>query len=203
MGLIFRNRVSLSFNMGNGQSVETPRRAPNRLSKPRTNNSNSTTNLLNLKSAGPPSRRDSELKNGASRYTAVPADAVVGEENERRESRQKKRMSMFRSKSAQPKAEPLQINTGVDIEFLERSPVDNWSTRGSITHESPDQPYFAAPEERQDSQTSFTLSANNLQSSASSNCSNVPPACPVRSTPSSTVPRCRSTISAARSVGRV
>jgi hypothetical protein len=78
----------------------------------------------------------------------VSVDAVVGDESEKRESTQKKRMSMFRSKSAQPKSEPLQINTGVDIAFLDPSPVDNWSTRASITHESPDQPYYAAPAER-------------------------------------------------------
>ena len=130
--------------MGNGQSAEAPRRPPNKLSKPRTN---STTNLLNLKTTGPPSRRNSKLNNGAHGYSTVSVDLVGGEESERRESTQRKRMSMFRSKSAQPKSEPLQIDSGVYIDFLERSPVDNWSTRGSITHESPDQPYFAAPAE--------------------------------------------------------
>lgn len=125
--------------------MEAPRRPPNRLSKPRTNSS---TNLLNLKTTGSPSRRNSELNNAAKRYSTVSVDVVAAEESEKRESTQKKRMSMFRSKSVQPKSEPLQIDTGVNIDFLDRSPVDNWSTRGSIAHESPDQPYFAPPVER-------------------------------------------------------
>ena len=125
---------SHSFNMGNGQSVEAPRRPPNRLSKPRTNSS---TNLLNMaKPSGPPSRRNSQL-NDAKRYSAMTADVVADEQIDERSPRQKKRRSMFRSKSAQPKSEPLQIDTGVNIDFLDRSPVDNWSTRGSLTTDSP------------------------------------------------------------------
>jgi hypothetical protein len=78
----------------------------------------------------------------------ISVDALVEEDNERRESTQRKRRSMFRSKSAQPKSKPLHIDTGVNIEFLDRSPVDNWSTRGSITHESPDEPYYTLPVEK-------------------------------------------------------
>ena len=125
--------------------MEAPRRPPNRLSKPRTNSS---ANILNLKTTGSLSRRNSELSNAAKRYSTVSVDVVDAEEAETREPTQRKRMSLFRSKSMQPKSEPLQIDTGVDVEFLERSPIDNWSTRGSNTYESPDQPYFAPPAER-------------------------------------------------------
>ena len=132
--------------MGNGQSAEAPRRPPNKLSKPKTNVT--TTTLLNLKTAGPPTHRNSQLNDGANKYSTVFIDAEAKEEHENRESKQKKRMSMFRSKSAQPKAEPLQINTGVDIEYLDRSPMDNWPARGFVTHGSPDQPYFTPLAER-------------------------------------------------------
>ena len=104
----------------NPQWPPPPRRPPNKLSKPRTNSS---TNLLNLKTTGPPSRRNSKLNDGAHGYSTVSVDLVGGEESERRESTQRKRMSMFRSKSAQPKSEPLQIHSGVHIDFWERSPV--------------------------------------------------------------------------------
>ena len=125
--------------------MEAPRRPPNRLSKPRTNSS---TNLLNLKSTGPPSRRNSDLDNGAKRYSTMSIDVLAVEESENREKTQKKRRSMFRSQSAQPMSTPLHIDTGVNVDFLERSPVDNWSVRGSLPNESPVQQYFAPPAQR-------------------------------------------------------
>lgn len=137
--------------MGNGQSAEAPRRPPNKLSKPRTNSSMS---LLNSKSTGPPSRRDSHMTTAANRQGKISL-VVVAEEKEQRESKQKKRLSIFRSKSAQPTSQSLQtkpehsqIDTGVNIEPFERSSVDNWSRRGSIIHESPDQPHLAPPVDR-------------------------------------------------------
>jgi hypothetical protein len=125
--------------------VEAPRRPPNRLSKPRTSSS---TNLLNLKTTGPPSRPNSELDNGAKRYSAMSIDVVPVEESANREKTQKKRRSMFRSQSAQPKSAPLHIDTGVNVDFLERSPIDTWSIRGSLPNQSPVQQYYAPPAER-------------------------------------------------------
>ncbi|KAG0645091.1 hypothetical protein D0Z07_9101 [Hyphodiscus hymeniophilus] len=126
--------------MGNGQSAEAPRRPPNRLSKPRTNSS---TNLLNLK-PGPPSRRNSQVINVKGRSN-VSVDVIAVEDVEKGESKQKKRMSLFRSKSAQPTSEPLQIDTGVDIDFLDRTSVDDWSTGRSVTNEKSIQQYHIPP----------------------------------------------------------
>ena len=60
--------------------------------------------------------------------------------------KQRRHMSIFRSKSEKPKPDPLQINTNTD--FPDHRPVDRWSTRRSVTHESPaNQQFYAAPEE--------------------------------------------------------
>ncbi len=45
-------------------------------------------------------------------------------------------MSLFRSKSAQPKT-TLHIDAGAHIEFLERGPMDNWSTGDAFSNAAP------------------------------------------------------------------
>ncbi|CZT13771.1 hypothetical protein WAI453_011639 [Rhynchosporium graminicola] len=91
--------------MGNEQSVPARRRGQNKLSKPRTNN-NSSANLLSTKSA-PQTRRNSVASISASptkgRYSLLPVPVFVPEDNQKRDEKPKKRLSLFRSKSAQPK----------------------------------------------------------------------------------------------------
>ena len=154
-------RSSLSFIMGNNQSAPAPRRPPNKLSKPRTNN-NSSTNLLNSKAPQATSRRNSQTNNGAvanNRYStlSLPLDVVVGEVAEKpREEPQRKRMSLFRSKSSQPKAQELGIDTGIERTFVDPSPVDRpvqrWSRSersNSVTFElSADEQFYDPPAER-------------------------------------------------------
>ncbi|PVH71287.1 hypothetical protein DL98DRAFT_107068 [Cadophora sp. DSE1049] len=115
--------------MGNEQSVPAPRRPPNKLSKPRTNN-NSSANLLNTKSA-PPSRRNSIISTSASpnksRFSLVPG--LVPEDEKKKEEKQKKRRSLFRSKSAQPKSQYQDAESEVEDLPAEPKTIDSrrWS----------------------------------------------------------------------------
>ncbi|KAH6665178.1 hypothetical protein B0J14DRAFT_492552 [Halenospora varia] len=109
--------------MGNEQSAPTPRRA-NKLSKPRTNSSG---NLLNTSPPGLQVRQESQSPASSptkSRYSLVSVDGSGDTENER--DKKTKRRSLFRSRSSQTKtrARQLEINTGINFEFVEPSPVE-------------------------------------------------------------------------------
>jgi len=127
------------FIMGQEQSVPAPRRAPNKLSKPRTN----TTGNLISKIPGTPSRQNSQSNNASptksKQSLLFPAD--VGEAVEKKEEKPRKRMSLFRSKSSQAKERQLelQLDTGVAREFVDPSPVERpvrrHSRANSVTFE--------------------------------------------------------------------
>jgi len=124
--------------MGNTQSAPTPRRPPNKLSKPKTNSS--TPNLLSSKFSTALSRRNSQTSNVAAlgSHYSKSVDAVVGETTEKLtdESTSRKRMSLFRSMIPQGKALPLDINSGVESEFVQSSlrdkPVQGWPKINSV-----------------------------------------------------------------------
>jgi hypothetical protein len=97
--------------MGNGQSAEAPQRAPNKLSKPRTNTATG--------NAKAPTRQNSQ-QNGSSRHSIVPSDVVVDE-------KRRKRMSLFRSKSEQPKSA---------LDSTDDLTQKRWSRNNSITQDS-------------------------------------------------------------------
>ncbi|TVY56189.1 hypothetical protein LCER1_G002504 [Lachnellula cervina] len=112
--------------MGQEQSAPAPRRATNKLSKPRTNSSG---NLISKIPGPPPSRQNSQSNNGSpakSRNSLLLPDTIVGEVEEKKEGKSRKRMSLFRSKSsrAQAKLKTLEVDTGVEREFVDPSPVD-------------------------------------------------------------------------------
>jgi hypothetical protein len=119
----------LSFIMGNEQSAPAPRRAPNKLSKPRTNN-NSTANLLDTKKPPITSRRNSISTNASptkERWSRLPGDVLAGEAVQVEETKPRKRMSLFRSKSTQPQSKNtigLGLDTGIASQFVEPSPVE-------------------------------------------------------------------------------
>lgn len=134
--------------MGNEQSVPAPRRPPNKLSKPRTNN-NSSANLLSTKSA-PASRRNSVTTNNSptkTRYSIVPVELPPEPVERKKEETQKKRRSLFRSKSAQPKSQRHEPESDVGKESAEPSPIEQshrWSRQSrprgdSVTFESGDE----------------------------------------------------------------
>jgi hypothetical protein len=194
--------------MGNTQSAPAPRRPPNKLSKPRTNNS-STANLPSTKTPLVTGRHDSQSNHGfasVSRYSIVSVDGVVGNASEKlREESQRKRMSLFRSNSSQPKIlQELEIDTGVERGFVDPSPVDrpvhSWSRSErsySETFEFPtDQPYYNPPAERYDPYLLQMAAANGTQQTTNSNCTNVTTARPTPSSPSTIITCCRSTITA-------
>lgn len=137
--------------MGNNQSAEAPRKPPNRLSKPRTNTSGSThgstPSLLAPKLAAA-SRRNSQTRhepNPNDRYSRAysvisPVEAIVDEAGEQRGrgvQTQWKRLSIFRSKSAQPTVPQLDIVSGVNIEYTDATPVDRYR-RSSLIHAAPE-----------------------------------------------------------------
>jgi hypothetical protein len=145
--------VSLVFTtMGNEQSVPVPRRPANKLSKPKTNSR--TPVIL--------SRRNSvvtEVGSSKPQYSSLSVDVlVVGEPGRKRdESTSRKRMSIFRSKSSQPKiASQLEISSGVNIEYLNESPVrspapnaDSWSRNSSVVElKQQQQQHYNAPVQR-------------------------------------------------------
>lgn len=118
--------------MGNEQSAPLPRRRPpNKLSKPRTNNT-STSNLLNLNPKPPiPTTRQNSVSTNSSptktRYSFTPIEGFAGEAGDRwRDDQpvqaQRKRMSLFRSKSSQEKPK-LHLNTGLELGSPEPSPL--------------------------------------------------------------------------------
>ncbi|KAL2062037.1 hypothetical protein VTL71DRAFT_6303 [Oculimacula yallundae] len=132
--------------MGNEQSVPARGRGgPNKLSKPRTNN-NSSANLLNTKSA-PPTRRNSTVSVSASptksRYSFVPVS--VPEDNKKKDEKHKKRRSLFRSKSAQPKRQQQDAESEVEDSSADRRIIGprRWSRqpreRDSVAFESEDE----------------------------------------------------------------
>jgi hypothetical protein len=128
--LIFVNLYFLlSFIMGNEQSAPAPRRPPNKLSKPRTNN-NSTANLLDTKKPPIASRRNAVSTNASptkERWSRSPGDVLAGEAVQVEETKQRKRMSLFRSKSTQPQSKStigLGLDTGIASQFVEPSPVE-------------------------------------------------------------------------------
>lgn len=144
--------------MGNEQSAPTPRRPQNKLSKPRTNN-NLTSNLLNIKTSNPTTRQNSVSTNASptkTRYSVIPIEEFVREAGEKRkeETTQRKRMSIFRSKSAQEKPK-LRLEVGVESSSVEPSPLEQpnprWSRRPRergtpvIFELTGDEPYSESP----------------------------------------------------------
>jgi hypothetical protein len=126
--------ISFSVIMGNEQSAPTSRRAQNKLSKPRTNN-NSTSNLLNVKTSNPTTRQNSVSTNASPtniRYSVIPIDEFIRGAGEKRkeETTQRKRMSIFRSKSAQEKPK-LRLDVGVKSSSVESSPLEQRNPRRS------------------------------------------------------------------------
>jgi hypothetical protein len=116
--------------MGNEQSGPVSRRPPNKLSKPKTNNASSS-NPLNLNTKPPNSnptpRRNSESASSSPtnvRYSFTPIEGFAGEAAERwkDEPVQRKRLSLFKSKSAQEKPK-LHLTTGFDADSPVPSPV--------------------------------------------------------------------------------
>ncbi|KAJ5034944.1 uncharacterized protein L3040_008212 [Drepanopeziza brunnea f. sp. 'multigermtubi'] len=99
--------------MGNEQSVPAPRRPANKLSKPRTN-SNCSASLLNANLRGtksaPATRRNSAATTSSApaktRYSFLPLPTELPPETVKiqEEQIQKKRRSLFRSRSLQPKS---------------------------------------------------------------------------------------------------
>ncbi|KAG9233745.1 hypothetical protein BJ875DRAFT_511365 [Amylocarpus encephaloides] len=112
--------------MGSEQSAPTPRRGQNKLSKPRTNSS------ANLLKDVPkiPSRESSQNTTSPrrSRYSLFSDDSQRGHGDEGKETRRRRR-SIFRSKSSQARNRVLEINSGVDTEFVNPSPVDKPACR--------------------------------------------------------------------------
>jgi hypothetical protein len=134
--------------MGNEQSAPAPRGPRNKLTKPRTNSS---TNTTNGKGSAPSSRRNSHsnlVGISNKRYSTVSVDRVVGEAGakKRDESTSRKRMSIFRSKSSQPKVQQLDIASAADIDYLDPSP--EWSRNNSVTEDLREQRHYSAPLER-------------------------------------------------------
>ncbi len=120
--------------MGNEQSAPLPRRPPNKLSKPRTNN-NSTSNLLSAKTSNPTTRQSSVSANVSStrsRYSTILVEVVPGEagENRNEETTQRKRMSLFRSKNSQDRLK-LQLDVSVETHSAEPSLLDQPDPRWS------------------------------------------------------------------------
>lgn len=72
---------------------------------------------------------------------SLPIEVGGSEAGERRsEEPQRKRMSLFRSKSSQAKVHQLEINNAVNIEYLE--PADRWTERNPMV-DPRDQRYSA------------------------------------------------------------
>ncbi|CAL3972967.1 unnamed protein product [Diplocarpon coronariae] len=130
--------------MGNDQSVPASRRAQNKLSKPKTNN-NSGANLLYSKPAHD-SHRELRVVNGEpveSSYSLLPQPPSfledvqpAAEVEPTRLERQKRRMSLFRSKSVQPESKKYTV--GSEFERAVELPAEpsRWSrvmprTRGN------------------------------------------------------------------------
>ena len=144
--------------MGNEQSVPEPRRPANKLSKPRTSSSVPPTS----RAYAGINRRNSTLDNvgiSSVQHSSLSVDAVAGEAGRGRTREvptQRKRMSIFRSKSSQARSQ-LDITNGVHIDYLNESPVrspvdglDRWS-RNSSAVELKREPQWAAPAQRLDS----------------------------------------------------
>ncbi|KAG9241523.1 hypothetical protein BJ878DRAFT_482859 [Calycina marina] len=112
--------------MGNEQSTPATRRQ-NRLSKPRTN----TTTVPTTRPTVQLNRRDSVLQQDGvgNRYSVISNVAVVSQAEPDIEDEnvvhEKKRMSLFRSKSSQARAslQQLSIGSGVGIEHLNETPI--------------------------------------------------------------------------------
>lgn len=140
--------------MGNTQSAEAPRKPPNRLSKPRTNSS--TPNLLITKT--PSASRRNSLSSNVSPpnnpySTASVVEPAVSEAPEKvvkDELKQRKRTSIFRSKSAQEHVPQMEIVRAGQSDFPEPLPVERFTRSSSrvrsdsITFELPgDQQRFS------------------------------------------------------------
>lgn len=160
MFLSFSFGGDFRHKMGNENSTPAPPRPANKLSKPRTNSS------LPLRSPVPNSRRNSNLKESVSAFSkgqqsSLSVDNVVVDEDARKGGREapnkeRKRMSIFRSKSSQARVSQLEIPRSHDIEFLDESPVrsseavvaEQWSRNSSVVEFQQQQHYNHAPMQR-------------------------------------------------------
>jgi hypothetical protein len=117
--------------MGNEQSAPLPRRPPNKLSKPRTNN-NSALNLPNTKTSNPTTRQNSVSTNASPRYSAIPIEALPREAGEKgkEETVPRKRLSLFRIKSSQDKPQ-LPVEIAAETHSAEPSLLDQPNLRWS------------------------------------------------------------------------
>lgn len=136
--------------MGNEQSAPAPRGPRNKLSKPRTNSS---ANTSNSKGSGVTSRRNSQSEHvevPSNRYSTISVDAVVGEAGEKQRDPQRKRTSMFRSRSTQPKTQQLDIGSAANIDYIE-SPKEGWSRRNSVIQDAGEHRHYSVPVQRYES----------------------------------------------------
>ena len=121
--------------MGNEQSVPAPRKGQNKLSKPRTN---STGNILNTAVPNIPSRQNSQSNDSPrrSRYSMFSAESQ-GEHGDEGKQTNRKRRSIFRSRSSQTKSRMmLDIDPGVSIDFIDPAPVEPPVRRYSVVNHS-------------------------------------------------------------------
>lgn len=190
--------------MGNEQSLPAARRSANRLSKPRTS-SYPTANLLSSKSA-PPTRRSSvathpdaltptqprpaEIPPATTATTATTADQDA--------EPKKRRRSLFRSKSVQPKREvPEEIGDereAVEQTLLEKLQSRRWSRasilrRDSSTLDSGSEGGLEASMETWVNLQSTKPLSNNWQGTSTTSKANVP--LPALRNPQSPTPQCR------------
>jgi hypothetical protein len=117
--------------MGNEQSALSARKPSNKLSKPRTNN-NSNLNLLNAKS-GPSTRRasvsttndSSILQNIEGRFVNEHSGGDDGVATGKRDRPiQKKRLSLFRSRSEKTRSKTIQLDPPIENIFVESGPFN-------------------------------------------------------------------------------
>jgi hypothetical protein len=131
--------------MGNEQSAPVPAPAPapapaprrpqNKLSKPKTNN-NSSANLLNTQSAAQSRRNSVSTNNEASaryRVNVKALDEALGDaiEKQKKSGTQKKRLSLFRTRSDKTKPSQVELDFSIEKEFTGPQHVDRPSHRWS------------------------------------------------------------------------
>ena len=115
--------------MGNEQSAPLGRRPQNKLSKPKTNGAISNLLSLNSNHSNPTTRQNSVSTASISHtpYNFTPIEGFAGEAADRwRDDQpvQRKRMSLFRSKSSQDKPK-LHLTTGLEPNSPDPSPLSS------------------------------------------------------------------------------
>jgi len=110
--------------MGNEQSVPNSRRAPHKLSKPRTN-----THLSpGLSYVSSPTSRRGSVSTTTDSPTKTQYSTVLNDGQAEEEKPKWKRMSLFRSKSSQKSKSNVDLHYGMDRSLVPPGPVDLPST---------------------------------------------------------------------------